>query len=582
MKRRKVANIHNLIHNLKHRLEILSWIQDLPASQYHVVAGILGLGMGIAGLYVALQDGNSNYIGIPWISERKDPSEIIYYVGGLQNLGNNCFLNVILQGLASCSSFLPFYQNILVADLPFTVDKIERMPLTVALTSLLEELCITREERIVLNPRNVMFALSMYVSRFKLTRQQDAAESFLHLLSSLKNEISQSCVPHGSSLAHTSASPSRIYSPKGNKPPQYEQWKHHLLGPCDGTIGSILACRSCSSVLSMDFEHFLCLPLSPVLGGNADIMDGCTLVDCLRYFTAVEHLEYYRCDRCWHIAALKYLSLKSKEDKEKIDKISHCVNLDSCDCRHLFLPEEIPSNSFSHALKQLSITRCPKILCIHLQRALINVHGDFIKHQGHISFPLLLDLFPFTIATTNMGQGTLVESMQQRPSVVTQRGQINMQPDMQILPHLFKMMEGDLSAETLTGNNWGKPIDELPGSPVSGTIFGISNNNITHRSGMFDSNFGCAMDEQIGTSSSCHSKSTMYSLCSVVEHYGRYGSGHYAAYRRVKINSNGIDSMEPLLTADNQWLYVSDREVSHVSEETVLAAEASLLFYERI
>lgn len=62
----------------------------------------------------------------------------------------------------------------------------------------------------------------------------------------------------------------------------------------------------------------------------------------------------------------------------------------------------------------------------------------------------------------------------------------------------------------------------------------------------------------------------MYRLSSVVEHYGMPGTGHYAIYRR-----QGFD-----LGATSKWFYVSDRNVSMVGEETVLAAEASLLFYE--
>jgi hypothetical protein len=29
----------------------------------------------------------------------------------------------------------------------------------------------------------------------------------------------------------------------------------------------------------------------------------------------VEHLDNYRCDRCWHIIAAKYLSLRSEVDE---------------------------------------------------------------------------------------------------------------------------------------------------------------------------------------------------------------------------------------------------------------------------
>ncbi|XP_020080195.1 ubiquitin carboxyl-terminal hydrolase 27-like [Ananas comosus] len=88
-----------------------------------------------------------------------------------------------------------------------------------------------------------------------------------------------------------------------------------LFGPFEGTIGSILTYRSCSSLLLVDFESFHCLPLSPVLDRSENIIDGCTLMDCLKHFTAVEHLESYHCSRCWHIAVIKHLSLKSEKDE---------------------------------------------------------------------------------------------------------------------------------------------------------------------------------------------------------------------------------------------------------------------------
>ncbi|XP_020095294.1 ubiquitin carboxyl-terminal hydrolase 27-like isoform X3 [Ananas comosus] len=67
--------------------------------------------------------------------------------------------------------------------------------------------------------------------------------------------------------------------------------------------------------LLVDFESFHCLPLSPVLDRSENIIDGCTLMDCLKHFTAVEHLESYHCSRCWHIAVIKHLSLKSEKDE---------------------------------------------------------------------------------------------------------------------------------------------------------------------------------------------------------------------------------------------------------------------------
>lgn len=74
----------------------------------------------------------------------------------------------------------------------------------------------------------------------------------------------------------------------------------------------------------------------------------------------------------------------------------------------------------------------------------------------------------------------------------------------------------------------------------------------------------------------------MYNLVSVVEHFGNTGSGHYTVYRRVsrKITNSEIDATSESLNVN--WVGVSDSQVYRVLEEDVLAAQASLLFYERV
>lgn len=55
-------------------------------------------------------------------------------------------------------------------------------------------------------------------------------------------------------------------------------------------------------------------------------MEGCSIIDCLERFTALEHLENFRCGRCWHIGALKYLSVSA--DKDEV--LSFCIISLSC------------------------------------------------------------------------------------------------------------------------------------------------------------------------------------------------------------------------------------------------------------
>ncbi|OAY85216.1 Ubiquitin carboxyl-terminal hydrolase 27, partial [Ananas comosus] len=172
--------------------------------------------------------------------------------------------------------------------------------LTKTLTVYSAELCIIHDERTVLNPRRVMRALSLYTNNFNLTRQQvwtskcstNASEAFLHLLSSLKNESYHNYVLHRYITGRQETS---MNLRDGDK-----FFLVHLKAPLE---------------LLVDFESFHCLPLSPVLDRSENIIDGCTLMDCLKHFTAVEHLESYHCSRCWHIAVIKHLSLKSEKDE---------------------------------------------------------------------------------------------------------------------------------------------------------------------------------------------------------------------------------------------------------------------------
>lgn len=584
MKYKQEIKFGFLVQKPKHGYSLFSVFNQIsPLLFQNFVGGIFGVGVGIAALYISWRGVKT----LPWVSDRRNSSRTIT-VAGLQNLGNNCFLNVILQALSSSSHFLPFLQQILI-NYPFIEEKDERMPLTADLTSLLEELCIIREERTVLNPRKVMFAMTQYVSSFSLTRQQDAAEAFFHLLSSLEEEITQCYVPHSGSLVDLTTSPSKIHDPEREGQKEYERWQQQIFGPFDGINGSILSCTNCSSTLSMDFEFFRCLPVSPVLDGTPDTMKACSLVDCLKHFTAVELIENYRCHHCWHIAALKYASLQTEKNEAKIKMLTQCAKLDSCDCKELFLPEEITWTGFSCVLKQLRIARCPKVLCIHLQRASMNINCELIKLQGHISFPLSLDVFPFTEGAATVGQVTSENYMRnqrnrQRRTFAIELAHLNMQ----LLPHLYRVMGESLPMESISSDRLGGCVGEQSGHTSIGSgncdgdvVLGCKKVASDLCPQSYSTEEG-ESDKKIPVNTTTSAEGHLYCLSAVVEHYGRPGSGHYAVYKRAAPEP-GPDNAEPPSESQNsQWFYVSDREVLNVSEETVLAAEASLLFYEKI
>ncbi|VFQ96769.1 unnamed protein product [Cuscuta campestris] len=95
-------------HKLRHGLELIQ--RSATGLQVPVAATILG----IAGLAFAFKDFKFwNLPSFQWASISNTDEPLL--LPGLQNLGNNCFLNVILQALASCKSFRKFLEG-LVAE----------------------------------------------------------------------------------------------------------------------------------------------------------------------------------------------------------------------------------------------------------------------------------------------------------------------------------------------------------------------------------------------------------------------------------------------------------------------------------
>lgn len=270
--------------------------------------------------------------------------------------------------------------------------------------------------------------------------------------------------------------------------------------------------------------------------------------DCLKHFFISERLENYFCNHCWHVGAIKYLSLIG-ENEADVQILQQCNKDDSCHCKNLSSLKALPwSNTFSRSFKQLSLTRSPQILCIHLQRASVNIFGELVKLQGHISFPLILDLSPFV--NTGVGGKNMEGS--------SQNGQQRMYHHQTTFAFPNNAHETDLRANfPQNGNCADESMKSImpvnPGSKEGGSF----------------------------PSSSPH-RDNLYRLVSVVEHFGKVGSGHYTVYRRVRLETSDDDPVLLLQPNDAQWFSISDSEVYNVSEKDVLNAEASLVFYEKM
>lgn len=324
-------------------------------------------------------------------------------------------------------------------------------------------------------------------------------------------------------------------------------------------------------MISLDFQLFHSLHLSPPVSSDGTIMTGCTLEDCLKRYFVAERIENYRCSNCWHTAAIEYVSMF--KDKMDIEILQSCNRRESCQCRALSSLEAFPwSNRFSRTLKQLSIAQSPKILCIHFQRASYNMLGQSVKLRGHVSFPLLLDLSPFL--NTGVGIKAMDANLPFRPPNESSGGVVSFPRfNFQTTP-LDPGTRYRASTEKSIASEAGAAEEETNASVVkNGPHLEVSDTSIPDST---DSNEGVMLP------STKPGRGAMYRLVSVVEHFGSSGGGHYTVYRKVAGKIGDGDPVALLESAIEQWFSISDSQVDSVSERQVLDANASMLFYEKI
>ncbi|CAB3370220.1 Hypothetical predicted protein [Cloeon dipterum] len=409
-------------------------------------------------------------------------------VKGLANMGETCFLNTLLQALAACPLFCHWLEQ----------HKDSR------LASALHEIITFvngygAESDTALFPRAVVSALSAHGWSMGLG-QQDSHELFFILMSSLEEQATPA-VQQTDILALLDKEPGAdqaevvVQAVRQNEnnesPPSKESKRPFYLSragkqmktatsqkfefPFRGQQLSQLTCTICSKSSVVQHQAFDCLSLTLPSKGFVS----CSLDQLLSSFTAPEQVSGVLCEHC------------SKGGG---------------------------SPTKTSFVKQLSVGRLPKSLCIHIQRTSWMSNGQAYKRRDFVSFPEVLVMDKFTYFHKERLKRALLKQLVPRPT------------DLNLTPS---------AANDNNAGDSSKAVVSIVSEVIDGNI-----NDARHK----------------------------YLLQAVVVHIGEVNSGHFVTFRRVPQPSK----------CQEQWVCTSDDQCQNSCLAEVLKAEAYMLFYEKI
>lgn len=471
------------------------------------------------------------------------------YPRGLYNNHNECFINVILQSLASSGKVTNWLtanahtNNTDTSSLFYVLNKIikkinrlnhhddERNFTNPSDSLVVEDLSgdgggggkSVKEKIIDLNDwqndfyaaHDLKYALNKHHWQIQQSEEHDCHELF-HLLMDVLDEEQLKAKQSMKSLNFFNNSFRNNLTPTN---------------PFHGYLASQLQCLDCNYKYPLRLESFyslsLTLPQLKLATRPYEYSTGYTLVECINNYFKLEHLSDMQCEKC----------------KE---------------CQQEGEGNNVNNRKKAGMIKKLAIAKLPDCLCLQIQRNSWSGHNaEMIKQTSYVQFPLKIKI-------DNNSSHTKTN---------------------------FITTASASSSSSSTTNN----IDSINSTfslrqvGIGGLIGG---NRLVNS--VIKRNTNAEKAEAINSSVLDY-----YELKSAIVHYGNAQSGHFVNFRKTlndlnlsnttatatstaNTNETKISGSKHLRTSTDTWLQISDNEIRPCKQFNLMDSNVYMLFYDRV